>query len=253
MHGILLIGRNNMLFKNIVFETDKIIKKGWTKSLYNGTGGLGITFEKLLNIETNKFEIPDYGEIEIKTKLYNRPGYISLFNATPDSYLFEIKRIQETYGYPDSRNKKYKVFNISFYANKKIYIGKNLYAMLKIDREKQKIFLLIMDRQYNIIDSDSSWSFELLEEKINRKLKNLFLVFGEKRNVDNVTYYKYLKYECYAFKDFKAFLNSLENGEIRISFKIGVIRTGPKQGKICDHGTSFDIDISKIEKIYNKI
>lgn len=110
-----------------------------------------------------------------------------------------------------------------------------------------------MDRYYNIVDADCSWSFELLEEKINRKLKNLFLVFGERKIIDNVTYYKYLKYECYTFKDFDAFLDSLENGDIRISFKIGVIRTGSKQGKICDHGTSFDIDVSKIEKIYNKI
>lgn len=242
-----------MPFKNIIIEANKIIEKEWIKGLYNGTGGLGVTFEKMLNIETNTFEIPDYEGVEIKTKLINKGGYVSLFNATPDSYLFEIKRIQQTYGYPDSKNKEFKVFNMSFYANEKTYIGNNLYATIKVDNKNKKIFLLIFDRYNNLIDSDCSWSFELLEEKINRKLQKLFLIYGEKKVINDNVYYRYLKYNCYELKAFDNFISCLESGEIRISFKIGVVRSGKRIGKICDHGTSFDIDLSKIEKIYNKI
>lgn len=242
-----------MSFKKIISETNEIIKKGWVPALSSGTGGMGITFEKALNIKTNTLEIPDYDGIEIKTKLIDKNGYISLFNATPDSDLCEIKRIQKKYGYPDSKNRKYKVFNMSFYSNQKICIGKNLLATINVDREQQKIFLEIIDRNLNLVDSKCSWSFKLLNVKTNRKLQKLFLVYGQKKIINNRTYYKYLNYYCYKFYDFDSFLQCIEDGDIRITFKISVIRSGDRKGEIKDHGTSFDIKESKIENIYRKI
>ena len=41
---------------------NKIKNNGWILSQGNGAGG--ITFEKLLNIQTNNFEIPDFKDIE---------------------------------------------------------------------------------------------------------------------------------------------------------------------------------------------
>ena len=72
---------------------NKIKNNGWILSQGNGNGAGGITFEKLLNIQTNNFEIPDFKDIELKVKYSNKEKYISLFNATPDSFLYEIKRI----------------------------------------------------------------------------------------------------------------------------------------------------------------
>ncbi|MBE6138824.1 MAG: MvaI/BcnI restriction endonuclease family protein [Firmicutes bacterium] len=241
------------MFENIIIKTNQIIRKGWLKSIYNGSGGMGITLEKLLDVETNTLEIPDFNEIEIKTKKINTNGYISLFSATPDSFLFEIRRIHQYYGYPDRINKNFKVFNMSFTANDKVYIGKNLYGTLKIDNTEHKVVLVILDKHGNIIDSNCSWSFELLAQKINRKLKTLFLVHGQQKVLDNQIYFKYLDYSCYVIKGFNHFINCLENGYIRVSFKIGLIRSGPKTGQICNHGTSFDIKESQIEALYNKI
>ena len=242
-----------MLFQKIIDKTNKIINEDWIKSQYNGTGGIGITFEKKLNIETNTFEIPDFENIEIKTKLINSKSYISLFNATPDSYLFEIKRIHQTYGYPDKKEKQYNVFNMSFYTNTKIYIGKNLYGKIKVDRKNHQVILIIIDRYGNLVDSDCRWSFELLPQKLNRKLKYLFLVHGNKKIINNETYYKYLDYDCFILKDFNHFIKCIEEGYIRITFKISLTRTGPKKGQIRDHGTSFDIKETDIEQLYYEI
>lgn len=238
------------MFRTICKKTEKIINLSWVESSCSGSGGIGITFEKLLDIETNTLAIPDYGEIEIKTKLINKKTYISLFNATPDSYLFEIKRIRDNYGYPDSKNPSYKVFNISVYADKKIYIGKNLFAKLKIDMIGEKITLLIFDIYGNLVDSDCSWSFEMIREKVLRKLQYLFLVYGESMVENNTTYYRYLKYYCYKLKSFDSFIEALRIGNMRITFKIGVYREGGKRGQINDHGTSFDIKEDKIHSIY---
>lgn len=200
-----------MLFKKIIDKNNKIIDEEWIKSQYNGTGGIGITFEKKLNIETNTLEIPDFEGVEIKTKLINSKSYISLFNATPDSYLFEIKRIHQSYGYPDKKERQYNVFNMSFYTNTKIYIGNNLYGIINVDRKKQQIILMISDRNGNLVDSDCRWSFELLAQKLSRKLKYLFLVHGDKKMKNNETYYKYLDYGCFVLKDFNHFIRCIEN------------------------------------------
>lgn len=242
-----------MDFEKIIYDSATIFKMGWIPALFNGTGGMGITFEKLLNIKPNTLENPDYNGIEIKTKTINKNGYISLFNAIPDSQPFEINRIQEKYGYPDSKNKNYKVFNMSFNTKYKKYIGKNLFAILTINKKDEKVILNIFDRNLNIVDLECSWSFNLLKQKLNRKLQKLFLVYGKKKAINNNIYYKYLKYYCYKLRDFENFLTSLENGDIRITFKINVIRNGDRKGEIKDHGTSFDIKEAKIENIYTKL
>lgn len=239
-----------MKFKEIAVETEKIIKEGWIKSRCAGTGGMGITFEKLLNIETNTLEIPDYDGIEIKTKSIHKNGYITLFSATPDSYLFEIKRIKDAYGYPDSILPAYKIFNMSIYANEKVYIGKNLFTKIKVDRVNNKLVMIVFDRFGNLIDDKTSWSFDLLEEKISRKLSKLLLVFGDKKIKNGVMYYRYLCYKCYNFTCFENFLDAIEDGKIRVTFKIGVVRSGDKLGNIHDHGTSFDICENKLDSIY---
>src|SRR5574344_1579438 len=79
----------------------EIKQKGWIKGDKKNRGSAGIIFEKLLKNSYNNFELPDYNGIEIKTKSSSREKYISLFSAVPDSFLFEIKRIVEQYGYPD--------------------------------------------------------------------------------------------------------------------------------------------------------
>ena len=99
---------------------NKIKNNGWILSQGNGNGAGGITFEKLLNIQTNNFEIPDFKDIELKVKYSNKEKYISLFNATPDSFLYEIKRINDEYGYSDKDFPNYNIFQTSVYSKLKI-------------------------------------------------------------------------------------------------------------------------------------
>lgn len=55
----------------------------------------------------------------------------------------------------------------------------------------------------------------------------------------------------YLLKDFDTFLHLLEQGIIRITFKINVTLSGPRKGKICDHRTGFDIQEKELLKLYN--
>ena len=58
-----------MLYVNELKERINIIKeKGWIPCSHNNYGNAGLKLEKMLNINSGDFEIPDYNNIEIKTK-----------------------------------------------------------------------------------------------------------------------------------------------------------------------------------------
>ena len=177
-------------------KCNEIIKMNWITCNKKGNSSAGFLFEELLGIPRNNFEIADYNGVEIKTKISKREDYISLFCATPDSYLFEIKRIYETYGYYD-KNKEFKSFNISVYANKKTKIDYNKFCKLKIDYSNQKIILLIIDKQGIIIDDKSSWSFEMIREKLERKFQYLLMVYGDRKFELGEVFYKYNNYNFF--------------------------------------------------------
>lgn len=241
-------------FDEITKRADKIIAGGWFKGISNGTGNAGRTFEHLLGKNLESFEIADFDGIEVKTKFYGHEQYMTLFNATPDSHLFEIKRIQETYGYPDKTFPDFKVFHMSLYTNSKKRINNHMYAYLQVNRDKKNITLKICDIYTNeIIDDYTSWSFEMLEEKLMRKLKYLFFIRTEsKRDCKGNIYFRYKNYKCYKLKSFNDFINAIEKGKIRITFSIGVFKTGKRFGQIYDHGTSFNIKVNFLNCLFNE-
>jgi len=147
----------------------QIKEKGWIQSATKGNSGVGTTFEKQLGKDLENFEIPDYNGIEIKTKYSNKENYITLFSAAPDSYLFEIKRIHHLYGYPDKEFPQYNIFNLAVYSNKKVTINQNNYFELIIDYKQERIYFNVYNQSLKLIDNLSSWSFNMLKEKLYKK------------------------------------------------------------------------------------
>lgn len=243
----------NENMKKLKLEFEYIKKIGWIETAIKGPSGVGITFERLLHKEIENFEIPDYEDIEIKTRSADVKKYITLFNCTPDeTYLFEIKRICGDYGLPDKIVKSQKVFYGLFYANKKSIVGNHLFK-LKVDRYNERIYLCVYDRNNNLIDDTTFWSFELLNEKLQRKMKLLALVNASYKKEFYQVYYKYTAISFYKLKDFDSFIQAIEKGIIRIVFKIGVFRSGRRFGQLHDHGTGFELKFDSIGEIYNLI
>ena len=243
---------NNL--RSLIIKLEALKNKGWIKSINNYSAGIGTTLEKELDIHSGEFEIPDFGEIEIKTKKIGSISNITLFSAAPDSYVAEIKRIHEKYGYPHSKNPKYKVFNTTIAGNKFTSISNKYHFIINVDW-KHEIVVLNVHNKYSgaLIDNYSSWSFDMLQEKLYRKLKYLCLVRAQRKYEFPNVYYKYIDYSFYVLKDFKTFLNAIDKGIIKVTFKINVIQKGPKEGQIKDHGTSFDINENNLEQIYYKV
>lgn len=233
----------------------KIKEKGWIKSLYKGNNGIGLTFESLLGIDKNELEIPDYNGIELKTKRYSSFSYITLFSCKPEGrYYHEVERIKDKYGYPHKTLKQYKVLNNCVYCNIKNRIGMKYYFQLEIDRKNKRIYLLVFDINNNLLEREVYWDFDILKEKIYRKLKVLAFIkaFSKKSKIDGCEYFKYDDIKIFYLKGFNAFINLLESGIIRVTFKLNIKTNGEKVGQIHDHGTSFDILEKDIPKLYDE-
>lgn len=238
----------------LIYKLEKIKKKGWIQSINNYSSGIGKTLEKELEINSGEFEIPDFEEIEIKTKKIDSVHDITLFSTTPDSYLYEIKRIHQKYGYPHSKYPKFKVFNITVCSNKFTPMSNKYNFIIYVDWKNEKVVLNVHDKYSGaLIDDYSSWSFEMLKEKLYRKLKYLCLVKAKRKYEFPNVYYKYIDYNFYILKDFDSFIKAIDKGIIKITFKINVLKKGPKKGQIKDHGTSFDIHENDLSAIYYKL
>lgn len=231
-----------------------IEEKGWIRATSNGRGNIGMTFEKELGIIPNQFEIPDFAGIEIKTKQDDTTPFITLFSATFDGkYLFEMKRIAETYGEFDKFfvDKKilYRAVNSSFFSD----VGNGIKFKIDVSYEDKKVYLLVYDCKNKLIERQSYWTFDLLKEKLERKLSYLALVSAKRSFAGDKTYFYYYDIKFMQLKSFDTFLELLDSGKIYVYFKFGVYRSGSRIGNSCDHGTSFDIRRNDLDKLFSHI
>lgn len=252
---MIYVGGNNM--KN---EINCLLKRffeikdmGWVKSVRKGYNGIGVTFESLLGIQENELEIPDYNGIEIKTKRYGSMSYITLFSYTPEGPRYhEVERLKDKYGYPHKKFSQYNVLNNSVYCNIKNKIGNKSYFKLHIDRKSEKMYLEIYNLNGNLIEKEVYWCFDIMKEKLYRKMKLLAFVKAISKKVNGDEYFKYYGLNIYILKDFETFVTLLEKGVIRLNFKLNIRTTEEKRGQIYDHGTSFSISEENLDKLYIK-
>lgn len=231
---------------------NKIITNQWIESKGKGNGSVGITLESMLGKETENFEIPDYKGVELKTKCSTRENYITLFSAVPDSYLFEIKRLLKKYGYPDKQYPQFSILNLSIYGNRRIRLD-NHYFKIYVDYQNERVVLRVYNIQLQIIDELTSWSFEILKEKLERKLSKLAFIHAERKYENGKVFYKYKKPDFYQLISFEKFLTLLEYGMIRITFRIGFYKDERRFGQIYDHGTCFSIGEYNIPRLFKQV
>ena len=216
-----------------------------------GTTGIGYTFESMIGKKEDTLVQPDFKSIEIKVKRRYSKGFITLFNAVPDNKEKMIIEIYKKYGI-QNRNKNYfKTFMVNIDSKKYSKQGKHFFK-LKVDYDYQVVRLEVYDINKKLIRNDISWSFKLLEEKINKKVKNLAIVKAEIKKQDDEIYYKYYYISFFEIKSPLEFINAIDNGYIRITFKMSVFDSGEKTGDMDDHGTGFDINETDILQIYKK-
>lgn len=233
---------------------EEIKQRKYIKGTHKGAANAGHTFENLVGLVNHEFEIPDFAGIEIKTKKLFSKGHIGLFSSVPDGKsFFEIKRLVNNYGYPDSKERKFPVLCGDVYGNKRNFIGIKYQYKINVDKMNSKIILEIYDKYGKLIDNEIWWTFELVQEKLLRKSKVLAIIDVAYSTRKDGEYFWYKNINFYELKGFKEFIALLEAGIIRVSINIGVYRDIKRYGQIYDHGTSFGITKENLSKLYNHI
>lgn len=235
---------------NLYQEFLKIRKLGYVPSTCNYRHLAGTTFETLLGKEKDELFLPDYNGIEIKTKKGYSKSKITLFTANPDGkYVLSLQNLFENYSMKsDSENslflvvtsKEYKFFN-------------HHYFKISVDREQKEVILNIYDIKGNLVENDTRWSFDLLNERLNLKLQKLALVKCCTKIRNKKEWYWYYKMQFYKDLNFNKFIDAIDAGLIEIKFTIGIFKSGTKKGKMHNHGTMFAIEEKDLKLIYDKI
>lgn len=239
--------------KDLIDKFNKVKKLGWVKNERKGTTGIGYTFEKLIGKEEDNFYLPDFQGIEIKTKKHFSKGYLTLFNLTPDGdYLFPIEYIRNKYGYKDKIITNQKIFQYTI-TNKYRCFFKDYLFNLKVNYDSEKVILEIINMLDYSKDTSISWSFKEIKERLYNKMPYLAIIKANIEEKNDVEYIKYYDIKIYKLKDFSTFLKLIENGTIRITFKIGVFHSGTRIGQVHDHGTGFDIHEDDLNMLFEQI
>ncbi len=232
---------------------EEIHSLGWIKGYSHGKCSIGATFENLIGKPCENFEIPDFNGIEIKVKGQSNEHNLCLFNCAPDSYLMEVKRLKNEYGYPDKDYPEFKVFNVGANAKYKTKIPSGYQLKLYVNYKLNIIELIVYDKHNNLIDDKTSWSFELLKEKLERKLSYLAFVDADSFLSKGTKYFYYQNITFYKLKNFNTFLKLVEKGKISIVFKVGLRKSGENFGNSYDHGTAFVINKYNLPYLFYKI
>ena len=245
-----------LLFKDLKIEFERIYKMGWIKSVNDNYNGVGLTFEKLLGKEVDDFSYPDYNGVEIKTQRINSDYPITLFGLAPWGInVSQMDYLRRKFGYFDYDDDDCKKLNAEFYSSKNILICNRYFFNLEVNREEEKIQLIIRDINYNVLNDSTFWFFDDIREKLRYKLNFLAFVHAKSKKQNGEEYFKYFKIEFYILKNFDLFLKLIEQNVISVSFTSAPIKYGPSIGK---YKTScyFRIgkfDLNKLFDLYDEL
>lgn len=231
-------------------EIQKIKKLGYIKGCYPHRSCHGVTLEKLLGKENDELPYADYNGIELKCKKGYSKSKVVLFTANPDGrYVDSLQNIYEKYGWKIQDKKR---FLVEIDGKEKHFYNSH-YFKLFVDRENREIGVNVYDGECRLIDNDTRWSFELIEDKIKYKINKLALIKCCTLVKDNQEHYWYYNVKFYRNVNLEKFLLAVENGKITIKFTIGTFMSGPREGELHNHGTAFSIADNDLEKIYEDV
>lgn len=230
----------------------EISERKWIKGVNNSTNSVGLTFESLLDKDSDSMYFPDYYGIEIKCSQRFSRYPISLFSLSFDGpELYEMNRLLRTYGKKDVIYKNTFQLQGSIYVNKNSKINNN-YFKLKIDKESKKIIICIYDLNHKLIEAKTYIDFETIKSRLELKLSNLAVVYASKKVIYEDLYFRYYQITMYSLKSFETFIELLEKDQIKVAIVGRVSRSGEEQGRQRNKNLVFSVEKDCLELLFKK-
>jgi hypothetical protein len=241
--------------EKIVREFRRIKSLGFVPSNRprNLHGGIGNTFEDHLGVAENNFKDPDFEGFEVKSRRELNSSYTTLFSKSPSSPPKANNILKNRFG--EVRDPNFPVLKklyASIFGNRESLIYEKYKMRMVVDRENEKLILMVRNLEGEILFNDTYWTFEALKNAC-KKLKDLFVVYAEIRIIEGLHHYHYNSSSVYFEFSFDEFLTGIEDGRIMFDIRMGVHKNPEKAnyGTTHDHGSGFRIQADKITEFYN--
>ena len=228
---------------------------GRVKAARKGNTGIGKTLEDIIGVEENNLDAPDLHGYEIKSQRLLTSSYLTLFTKAPTSPKRVNNELRLKYGSFDKEFPDIKVLHTSVFASIWNTHKAGYGYSLQVDKEEEKIKLLIKDLETkSLVEDDIYWDFQTLNRIFNEKLQNLAFVQAQQEKINGEEYFTYEKCTLFYGIDIDKFICQVNKGNIMFDIRIGAYKNKESKnyGKTHDHGSGFRIKCDKLVNLYDE-
>lgn len=228
----------------------RVKAEGFVKSHRLNNTGIGKTFEDRMNVDENNIQGPDLLGFEIKSHREDSSSYVTMFTLSPSNKNANTT-LKNTYGspyddFPDVYNLHTSMFANCFNS----YKGKYSFRLIN-DRENKRLKIGVFNiGTKELIDNSNYYDYSKIERAFLRKLKNLFYVSADREHRTDGEYFYFKKADIYTEPTFDKFLDLIDSGVIMFDIRIGSYKSGPKKNQPHDYGNGFRIKESDLKLLY---
>ncbi len=232
---------NKYDYKNLQKKFLEIKKLGWVKTTKkeNTNGGAGNTLEHYLGIKENNIDMPDFGNIELKTTKKTLSGTITLMTHDRGIWVMKQKDAILNYGkYIKDKNRH----NLYYIHETKKPTSSGLYTKVTTNS------FIIQDKVGNEL---INYPLDLMAETWNKKVGNLAVIkFDERRNESNIREYKFNELKLYVSDVSGSKLKKLwENNLLVMETSMHFPKSSEHQS-VRNHGTKIRMKQTDFDKVF---
>lgn len=215
---------------------------GWISSLRSNNTGIGKTFEEYAGVKENNIADADLFGFEIKAHREEASSYLTLCTQAPSFPRRANAYLLDKFGTPYEDHPDMKRLHTSIFANRRNTYENTWSFRLNNNRAAREIRIEIyhLDSQ-QVLDDTCGYTYDVLEKKFAKKLKNLFYVSAERRFTDGTEEFFFTDADIYTTPSFERFLDLVDDGTIMYDIRRGCYQSGKRAGKPHDHGSGFRI------------
>lgn len=240
--------------EKIIAGFKKVKNLGFVESNRSHNTGIGKTFEDYLGVVENNDRLPDFEGYEVKTKRETSNSFSTLFTKSPSHPQGVNSYLRDTYGSSYPENPRMKKLHTSIFAHQgNTFNGKYSFRLIN-DKENRKVKISISSLvDGSLIDDSVYYTYDDLEYALKNKLKNLFFVFATCKHDEESgkELFHFSSAEIYETPSLENFLTLLDEGKIMYDIRIGSYKSGRNIGKPHDHGSGFRIKPIDLVRLYS--
>lgn len=224
-----------MNIKTLKDNLEKIKKKGYVVSLRKGNTGIGYTLETLLGVKENNIQLPDLGNIELKSKRKGVSTPVTMFTFNKAAWRVKQLDAINKYGYKDTTGRQ------------------ALYCFVNSKPNQQGLYLKTTAASLRMLHKDGTllaeWQVKSLEDTFKNKMPALVLVQADTRiNSDEKEEFWFNEAHLLSNPSGKKLIEMIAQNEILVDVRMHI----NLKGSVRNHGTAFRTDENKLIKCFKK-